>query len=194
MADVDLRRLRRRISRFDIALFAPEAEAHDAIAGAPGDFETSLETVKRLKSFARVQAGAYGVVSEHSDLNGFHEAWENGLLPGSPSFRLSADGGSLDVLSNAVKELPDGPAKSEMSRHLPPCLNERDKEILPQRSWDDVHGKVLEQAEHHPLDRIGLFDSCILAEQCSACDRCPGIATGWSSKNIQPIAAESGEE
>ena len=194
VADVDLRRLRRRISRFDVAVFGPDAEAHDTLAQSDGDFETSLETVKRLKTFARVQAGAYGIVSDDADLRGYHEAWETGVLPGAPSFRLSADGGNLDTLTESANQLQDGPTKAEILRHIPPCLIERGKEILPQRSWYDVHGSLLEQAEHHPLDRIGLFDSCILAEQCSACDRCPGIASGWNSKNIQPIAAEAGEE
>jgi len=189
--DVDLRRLRRRVSKFDIALLGPDEATHDQATNTQGSFEDSMNSVKRLKSFARIQAGAYGIISDDSELKSYHDAWESGELPGQPGFRLSADGGNLDDLVSKAKKLDESATRDAIASHIPVCLMARGKHIIPQKSWDEVHGDVLERPEHHWRDRIGQFDSCILAGECTAKDRCPGIARGWKSNSI--VAKEDTE-
>lgn len=184
--DVDLRRLRRRVSRFDVALMGPDAASHDRACGTPGGFEETLKTVERLKSFARVKAGAYGILSEDSELMGYHTAWEESILPGIPTFRLSHEGGDLSELAKRTESLPNGLTKEAIAALIPPCLLQRDDSIMPGKSWDEVHGNVLETANHHWRDRIGQFSSCIVRDECSNRDRCPGIAANWSSDSLAP--------
>ena len=180
--DVDLRRLRRRVSKFDIALLGHNESTHDAVSESEGSFATSLEAVKRLKTFARIQAGAYGIITDDSELSGYDAAWDSGELPGAPDFRLSANGGDLDRLVTQASNLEENATRDAIASHIPPCLMERGEHVSPQKSWDEVHGDVLERPEHHWRDRIGQFDSCILAGICSEKDRCPGIARGWKSE------------
>jgi hypothetical protein len=188
--DVDLRRLRRRVSKFDIALLGHDGASHDEVTKAEGSFSSSIDAVKRLKTFARIQAGAYGIITDNSELNGYDEAWEAGDLPGAPAFRLSADGGDLDQLVTQASKLPENATRDAIASHIPPCLMSRGEHVIPQKSWDEVHGDVLEKPEHHWRDRIGQFDSCILAEICTAKDRCPGIARGWKSDVLNARTGE----
>jgi len=182
--DVDLRRLRRRISRFDIALLGHNSETHDAITGQEGSFEASLDAVRRLKTFARIKAGSYAIVTDDTELELFEEAWSNEELPGTPTFRLSDEGGDMDKLVEKAKKLPKGATRDAIVRLIPACLMAREPDVFPEKSWEELHGNVLERPDHHWRDRIGRFDSCILGSDCSAKDQCPGLAKNWKSASL----------
>lgn len=187
--DVDLRRLRRRVSRFDIALFGPDSLRHDQRIGREGSFAESLKTVQRLKTFARIQAGSYGILSDGTELVDYQIAWEEEKLPGKPAFRLAGAGGDLSALAQSVQSLPEGATKAAITAHVPPCLLGSEATVDPVESWEKIHGEVLENADPHTTDRIGQFNSCILSAECRMSHMCPGIAMNWTSDHIKPVKA-----
>jgi len=188
--DVALRRLRRRIARFDVALYGPDAPRHDAYLEREGAFEAALAAIDRLKSFARLQAGTYAIVHDAESVSDYAKAWESGSLPGTPAFRLASSGDSLDVLADAARALGEGAAQDALARVLPVCLLERREDVDPSPSWDALHGDSPTQAPHSGSDPVGLFLACPAAEGCERAERCPGLAEGWTSERMGPLAGQ----
>jgi MoaA/NifB/PqqE/SkfB family radical SAM enzyme len=103
------------ISRFDLALYGPDADSHDAHVGVPGAFAAALRVGERIARLAKVPVGSYAVLHDESLVEAFARAWSEGRLPGTPRFRLSARGGSLDALGRLA--LPT-PARAALERAL----------------------------------------------------------------------------
>ncbi len=186
--DVALRRLRRRITRFDVALYGPDAARHDAYLEREGAFEAALTTVGRLKSFARLQAGTYAILHDAADVSDYAAGWESGELPGEPQFRLAQSGDSLDALADVAKTLGEGDAQDALARVLPVCLLERRDDVEPSLSWDALHGDSPTQPPHSGSDIVGMFQPCPAAKGCEHAANCPGLAEGWTSERIHPLS------
>ncbi len=178
VSDAELYPLR-GISRLDIALYGPDAKAHDAHMGRAGAFEASLTAAQRFRKVTGAEVGSYAVLHDDEHVEAFARAWTDGLLPGEPCFRLSPAGGSLEDLVRAAIDLPEGPAKSALGRVLPRCLI-GDEPALRPPDPGSAFGEVLEPAAPPSgSDRCGTFVACVCGGELSR--RCPGIATGWKT-------------
>jgi len=188
--DVSLRRLRRKINRLDVALYGPDAKRHDAHMNREGSFAETLNGVERLQTFARLSAGAYAVLHNADWLADYAKAWENAELPGTPTFRLSERGGSLDELADFARELGPGSCYDALAQVLPACILERDEDLKPSTSWEKLYGNTITRPEHSGSDRIGRFTPCPNCKESGAKERCPGIAVGWTSARLGNLKKE----
>lgn len=165
------------ITRFDIALFGPDAETHDAHVGRAGAFEAARSTAERIAKLAGAQIGSYAVLHDEQLVAGFARAWENGALLGDPCFRLSPLGGDLRALAAVAAKLPDGPGRTALARVLPTCVFPRENAPPPLDG-----GTAFEEALDPSLppsasDRCGTFEPCVW---CGETASCTGMATGWT--------------
>jgi hypothetical protein len=167
------------ITRFDIALYGPDAEMHDAHVGHAGAFEAALGTAQRVAKLSGAEIGSYAVLHDESLVNGFARAWETGTLPGAPCFRLSPKGGSLRALAEVGSALPLGPTRTALARVLPTCLFPRENAppvVDPGTAFEDALDPSLPPSAS---DRCGTFEACVSCGELPL--RCAGIATGWTS-------------
>jgi len=188
-SDLDLRRLK-DLQRLDFALYGPDAATHDAHSGIPGAFAAMERGVERLRSNTTIPVGGYAIVHDASLIPAFAAAWSQGLLPGEPRFRLSAQGASLDALLQCARSLPPGAARSALLALLPQCLC--DEEGLGAASDADAATSSprpeAQQSIHwgrslpyQPCgsDPIGSFDACFEVRSSCTSSGCPGTAVGW---------------
>jgi hypothetical protein len=187
LSDSDLAGLK-GVRRVDAALYGPDAASHDAHAGVAGAFVATLEGLSRVSAVAGVPTGAYAVVHDASQVDGFAAAWARGALPGPPGFRLSPRGGSLDDLATAAAAPGAGEAGKALAALLPPCLvpgdrteDAKPREERPQGPWNG------EEVAGTGSGRFGRFVACSRASGCAASVRCPGIAEGWLAAEIRPF-------
>lgn len=186
-SDLDLRRLK-ELKRLDVALFGPDAATHDAHCGIPGAFAAMQRGVERLRAQTQIPVGAYAIVHDARLVGGFADAWSRGVLPGTPRFRLSARGGSLDELMQCATELAPGPARTALMAVLPRCGRKADageaatvaatNRNTPQQR---IHAGRSLPYEPCGADPIGAFELC--PEDVGTCTSaaCPGTARGWQS-------------
>lgn len=185
--DFDLRRLR-DLQRFDVALFGPDAETHDAHCGIAGSFAATLRAAQRLHTRANLRIGAYAILHDARLVPAYAAAWEEGRLPGEPRFRLSADGGSLDELLDAARALPAGRARAALLAVLPGCLAETaglSGEGGPAAARGAIEQRI-DCGRTRPYapcgtDPQGAFAPCPTAARACAIPGCPGAAVGWHS-------------
>jgi MoaA/NifB/PqqE/SkfB family radical SAM enzyme len=185
-SDLDLRRLK-DLARFDVALYGPEAAAHDAHSGIPGAFAATMRAVARLRD-AKIGVGAYAILHDAAAARGFVEAWAAGELPGEPRFRLSSSGGSLDELMELARTLPAGAGRDALSAVLPRCAavdaggpgSGAPLAVVAARQQIIDCGRSV---SYRPCgsDPIGAFESCREGEEICAVPGCPGVARGWRS-------------
>jgi MoaA/NifB/PqqE/SkfB family radical SAM enzyme len=184
-SDLDLRRLK-DLARLDVALYGPDAAAHDAHCGIPGAFAAMLRGVERLRAKTTITVGAYAVIHDARSVPGFAEAWNRGDLPGEPRFRLSAQGASLDELFQCARELPPGQARSALLAVLPRCLGEREglaAASAARRTTAQQTVSCGRRVPHQPCgsDPIGAFETCPGGAEVCASSGCLGFAVGWHS-------------
>jgi MoaA/NifB/PqqE/SkfB family radical SAM enzyme len=187
-SDLDLRRMK-ELGRLDVALFGPDASTHDAHCGMPGAFAGMLRGVERLRAGTAIPVGTYAIVHDARLVPAFAEAWARGTLPGTPRFRLSARGGSLDELVECARALPAGPARAALLAVLPRCLcaaaglavEERSGSSVATAPQQRIHcGRSLPYAPCG-ADPIGAFEPCGEDADGCALPGCPGAAVGWHS-------------
>jgi hypothetical protein len=192
-SDLDLRRLK-DLERFDFALYGADAEAHDAHCGIAGAFAAMQRAVARLRESTGIAVGGYAVLHDADAVPAFAEAWEQGRLPGTPRFRLSARGASLDDLVQCARELPAGAARAALIAVLPRCLCEQEglesadavsREPQQHVAW----GRRL---PYQPCgsDPLGTFEPCAGMQPCAS-SGCQGAAAGWyrSARSTQWTAS-----
>ncbi|HYD47587.1 MAG TPA: hypothetical protein VEB21_04535 [Terriglobales bacterium] len=177
-SDLDLRRLK-ELDRFDVALYGPDAPAHDSHCGIAGAFERMQRGIERLHGESGVAAGAYAVLHDPRLVPTFAAAWDAGKLPGEPRFRLSGAGASLNDLARCTQELPAGPARSALQALLPRC---RGGATQRQESLALAHRTIhFGNSTPHRVcgsDVFGEFVPCSDDPDCNP-ERCVGIAAGW---------------
>lgn len=182
--DMQMRRLR-GITRFDIALFGPDAETHDGIVGVEGAFDAALDALDRLANIVpKMKVGSYAILTDATHVEAFAEAWDFGDLPGEPCFRLADQGGSLDDLAEAAKALGDGPAYDALAAVLPVALLPRKgvrRSPVGQPAWGIVDPKL---SKPSVVDRYGVFRHRPEAPDETEADLCPGFAVGWISEAL----------
>jgi len=184
--------LLRRLSRGDVALYGPDAASHDARAGREGAFEATLSGLQRLARLAQIPVGAYGVLRDDDDLAAWARAWDAGDLPGTPRFRLAAEGGDLDRLATAAAALPEGRTRTALLDVLPPCRFAPDAPAPPERP---PHGarqthRLERDAAPGPLDPLGDAAPCprLAPGASGVCGDdgvryarpCPGVPARWA--------------
>jgi MoaA/NifB/PqqE/SkfB family radical SAM enzyme len=166
----------RKLARFDVALFGPDAARHDEHTGASGSFARALSAAERLHGLAGVPVGAYAVIHDAAAVEDWAAAWAAGRLPGAPAFRLAERGGTLDELARAAAGLPDGAARRALAAVLPRCRFELADDVAappePLLAWGDEPERWRAACGSDPYGR---FDRC-------ACPRpgCVGLAAGWT--------------
>ncbi len=169
-SDAELRRLR-GITRFEAAIYGPDAASHDAHTGVPGSFEAALVGLRRLESVAGVRTGAFAVLHGSEPVEAFAAAWARGDLPGAPRFRLSPEGGALNDLVSAASFV-EGPAREALLAVLPRCLAPSD--VAPARSATVAFADPGDPTAYPSgSDVLGIYLPC-----CGE-PRCPGRAVGW---------------
>lgn len=182
--DVDLSRLK-PLHRIDLPLYGADATTHDGHCGVPGSFAATLQAVARLREQASIAAGTFAVLHDAAAVRPFAEAWSRGDLPGSPRFRLSARGSSLEALVECARDLPAGAARTALLAVLPRCLCESAgladaspvESSQPDGPWRGVaFGQPVDWTPCGS-DPVGEFSSCD-KETCVS-DGCPGTARGW---------------
>jgi len=185
--DVDLRRLK-DVQRFDVALFGPDAESHDAHCGLPGAFAATLRAVQRLRTKADVRAGAYALLHDARQMPAWAAAWDAGQLPGAPRFRLSAGGGSLDELIEAARALPEGRTRAALLAVLPHCLAadaglavDGAAAAAAPATQQQLHFGRSMPYDPCGADPLGAFAPCGGGAGTCATPGCPGRAVGWHS-------------
>ncbi|MBX3025693.1 hypothetical protein KF840_12370 [bacterium] len=186
-SDVDLRRLR-DVQRFDVALYGPDAAAHDAHCGIAGGFAATIRAAQRLRAKANLRVGAYAILHDASPVAAYAAAWADGQLPGEPRFRLAASGGSLDELVDAARALPAGRTRQALLAVLPRCLTaaaglaadavSADAAAAPQQRMQ--FGKSVPYAPGGS-DPLGPFAPCPAGGRGCGIAGCPGLAIGWHS-------------
>lgn len=190
-SEQDLKRLK-NLSRIDVALYGPDAAAHDAHCGIPGAFAAMQRAVERLRKSTNIPLGSYAILHDESQVPGFAEAWSRGTLPGQPRFRLSARGGSLDDLVQCMRNLPAGKARNALAAVLPRCLCEQEGITIEggRGSETSIEANTPQQAFHFGRsvpyracgsDPIGAFEACGEGAESCAIPGCPGTAVGWQS-------------
>lgn len=179
-SDLDLRRIK-DLQRIDVALYGPDAATHDAHCGIPGAFAAMLRGVERLRGKTPITVGAYAILHDAQAVPAFAEAWSQGALPGTPQFRLSARGGSLDELIACAQALPPGAARSALAAVLPRCMGEIETPVeagsreAPQR----VHGGRSMPYVPCGSDPQGSFETCADGVDACIAPECAGTAVGW---------------
>lgn len=183
-SDLDFRRLK-GLRRIDVALYGPDASTHDGHCGIPGAFAAMLRAAERLRQ-AKVAVGAYAILHDDRWVSAFAEAWDRGVLPGEPRFRLSAAGSSLEKLARCAQALPPGPARSALLALLPRCLCRQHGLTIAGGGSDDRPRQVIRFGRSVPYqpcgsDPDGAFEAC--AEGIEGCNvpGCPGTAVGWQN-------------
>ncbi len=182
--DLEVRRLR-ELSRFDVAFYGAEASTHDAHCGIPGAFAAAVTAIERLRG-AGIEVGAYAILHDGSAVADFAAAWQRGELPGTPRFRLSPQGTSIDELIQVMSTLP-GPARAALAAQLPACaVSAQEAKTGDHRPSGDLatvqrtidNGRTIPY-EACGTDPIGTFTPC--NEDAETCVRlgCPGTAVGW---------------
>jgi MoaA/NifB/PqqE/SkfB family radical SAM enzyme len=196
LSDDSLRGLSRS-SRLDVALFGPDAAAHDAHCGCPGGFDAALGALARAAALAGVPVEAFAVLHEARALVGFASAWARGQLPGRPRFRLASAGGSLDELASVARTLDPPEARPAIERLLPPCLRDAGEGGDARAAAADagacatagvfgIRGGPARVSAG--VDPRGRFRPCRDAGECAAAGACPGIAEGWTAVETRPLA------
>ena len=180
--DMQLRRLR-GITRFDVALFSPDPDTHDAVVGVPGAFEAALDLLDRISSLVpKMRVGCYAVLRDHAEVAAWAEAWDEGDLPGDPWFRLAPQGGSLADLAAAASELPEGPARLALARVLPKALFPRPEDVVPAPAATEAWGDLPpDQRAPSGADRLGCYTERPRETEAPQPGDCPGYAVGWSA-------------
>ncbi|HSP96972.1 MAG TPA: radical SAM protein [Candidatus Dormibacteraeota bacterium] len=186
-SDLDLRRLR-EVQRFDVALYGPDAETHDAHCGIAGGFAATIRAAQRLRAKANLRVGGYAILHDARALPAYAAAWEDGQLPGEPRFRLAASGGSLDELIDAARALPAGRARSALLAVLPRCLA-TDAGLVdeaPAATSAPAAQQRIRFGRSLPYDPcgsdpLGAFAPCPTGVGACAVAGCPGRAIGWHS-------------
>lgn len=115
-----------------------------------------------VKTLRGVQC--YGIARSGADARAF-------LASGITDLRLAASGGALSALPVSAAQRP-------------PCLGGRGSSPPP---VEDFHASTPAGRQGSPEDRIGAALPCPHAEACSASERCPGLAVGWSSAGVAPL-------
>lgn len=179
-SDMQLRRLR-GIHRVDLALFGPDAESHDAVAGREGAFEATLRVADRLATLVpSMEVATYAVLQDETHVEAFVEAWDFGDLPGQPWFRLASKGGSLRRLAAVAESLPDGAGRDALAAVLPVALLARGEIVpAPQQqvaAGDLVHAHALPSG----IDRYGCYTDRPSGDRDAKPGDCPGYAVGWT--------------
>jgi molybdenum cofactor biosynthesis enzyme MoaA len=170
--------------RVDLPLFGPSNERHNAHMRTPDAFSATLGGLERLAQTVSVPVTVFANLSNATSAREFAEAWASGALPGTPQFRLGADGGSLDELAAEVAHIDHEGSRRALASLLPHCLAESGGF----EGLCDVLGLEFtsspEPTAPSSCDRLGSFQPC----RCGARGRgrCPGIATGWTSNRIEP--------
>jgi len=174
LSDAELYLLR-GIDRLDVALFGPDASAHDAHVGRDGAFAATLRGAARFATLTGAAVGSFAVLHDATPVAGFARAWEAGELPGDPTFRLSPRGGSLDALAGAATALPAGTARRALEAVLPACLGASEADSPdPGQLFDEAWRPG---APPSGCDRHGMFGPCV----CDGAARpCRGTALGWN--------------
>lgn len=183
--DLDLRRLK-DVQRFDVALYGPDADSHDAHCSLPGAFAAAQRTAQRLRTKANLRVGAYAVLHDARPVAAYAAAWEQSQLPGTPRFRLSPAGGSLDELIEAARALPDGRARTALLAVLPRCLLDEAGLPADQPGAETPAQQHLHFGRSMPYDPcgsdpLGAFAPCAGGAGTCAMPGCPGRAVGWHS-------------
>jgi hypothetical protein len=190
-SEQDLKRLK-NLGRIDVALYGPDAPAHDAHCGIPGAFAAMQRAVERLRKSTNIPLGSYAILHDASQVPAFAEAWNRGSLPGQPRFRLSERGASLDDLVQCAREMPAGKARTALAAVLPRCLCEREELTVEDggKNWGSVKADTPQQTflfgRSVPYracgsDPIGTFAACGEGTEACAVPGCPGTAVGWKS-------------
>jgi hypothetical protein len=190
-SEQDLKRLK-NLGRIDVALYGPDAAAHDAHCGIPGAFAAMQRAVERLHKSTNIPLGSYAILHDESQVPAFAEAWSRGALPGQPRFRLSARGASLDDLVQCARALPAGKARNALAAVLPRCLCEREGLTIEEcgERETSVKANTPQQAFHFGRsvpyqacgsDPIGEFETCREGMEACTFSGCPGTAVGWQS-------------
>ncbi|MFM2162597.1 MAG: hypothetical protein RLZZ383_2109 [Pseudomonadota bacterium] len=187
--DMELRRLR-GIHRLDAALYAPDAATHDAIVGIPGAFEATLAALDRAgEAVPGLAVGAYAVLRDASEVLAWAQAWDDGLLPGDPFFRLASVGGDLAELAAAAASLPRGPARDALAAVLPVALLPRDG-VKPAPEATVAFGEFAAVwAAPSGSDRFGCYTGRLAREGGPVAGDCPGWALGWRVHG-RPVGAD----
>ena len=124
--------------------------------------------VGRPGAFAAVKqlrgVQCYGIAHSGDDAREF-------IASGITELRLAAPGGTLSTL----------PGSSPL---LPPCLGGSGSSLPP---VEDFHRSTPAGRQGSPEDRLGAMLPCPHTADCSAAERCPGLAVGWSSEGIAPL-------
>lgn len=181
LSDMQIRRLR-GIGRVDVALFAADPDAHDAIVGRAGAFDAALRALDRIGAMVpSIELGAYAVITDPAQVAAFAEAWDMGDLPGDPWFRLAPTGGSLTALARAAEALPAGRARDALAAVLPRAVFDRPDHVVPAPqatlAWGDV---PTAQTNPSGSDRYGWYTGRPSAASEPVAGDDPGIAAGWS--------------
>jgi hypothetical protein len=189
-SDLDLRRMK-ELKRIDVALYGPDAAAHDSHCGIPGAFAAMLRGVERLRTQTRIPVGAYAILHDAHAVPAFAEAWSRGALPGEPRFRLSARGASLDELVRCAAALPPGQARASLSAVLPQCLCEpaglaAERGAATGVAADGGARQRIDCGRNLPYepcgsDPLGAYERCDEAAEACAVSGCPGMAVGWQT-------------
>ena len=183
-SDLDLRRLR-DVQRFDVALYGPDAAAHDAHCGIAGGFAATIKAAQRLRAKANLRVGSYAILHDARAVAAYAAAWDDGQLPGEPRFRLAASGGSLDELIDAARALPAGRARRALLAVLPRCLTADIDDAAPASdatlAQQRLHHGRIQPYEPCGADPLGAFAPCESSGDTCGVTGCPGRALGWHS-------------
>jgi hypothetical protein len=167
------------ITRFDVALYGPDAKSHDAHVGRAGAFEAALAVAARVKKLALADVGSYAVIHDAGAVQAYARTWAQNELPGEPCFRLSPAGDSLEELAAAASALPEGPARGALTRVLPACLLGRSEPVPALEPGTEFTEALDPATPPSASDRCGTFRPCVCGGELAP--RCPGIATGWKT-------------
>lgn len=179
-----------RAARILVPLFGPDGARHDDHAGAAGSFAATLEGCALAEGVQGGRdVGCFAVLHDEHRVEELDRAWRSGSIPGPPRFRLSPVGGSLLALAQAVGALPEGGARDALLRLVPPCLGGRSGGSLRQGTGPVTWGPSGHGwAGAVGSDAYGDFVDCPHAAACAAAAACPGLAAGWSSRGVAPVA------
>lgn len=184
-SEVDLRRLK-DLDRIDFALYGPDAERHDAHCGIPGAFAAMRRAVERLRNECDLVAGSYAILHHVGELAAYEDAWARGILPGTPRFRLSGGGDSLDDLARCVRAMPPGEARLTLQSLLPVCLGGAEA------SAPSIYGsqrtiRCGNSIPYHPCgsDPLGAFHPCSPERAGCGAAGCVGFAVGWELGEVE---------
>jgi hypothetical protein len=175
----------------DVALYAPDAERHDAVMGRPGAFEETMAALDRLANLVpNMHIGAYAILQDHSMLHEFAEAWDFGDLPGQPHFRLGPQGGDLVALAESANALQPGPARDAIAAVLPVALMAReDVKRAPQAQLARGDFPSIFAAPSGS-DRFGCYTRRPVVGPGALEGACPGYAVGWHAAGQHFAEAE----